>query len=135
MALSKAIVDQIAELERNKPNGPAERVTQHNDFVAFLESIASGLDALAEALDQAMAAGPAEKPEPMLLGKAAKIAHGLAAIAIDGIERHQHDILDCTIRFTVFGAGFLFLRAIGVDGYIAGIVAGRMNLRLPNLDK
>jgi hypothetical protein len=42
-ALSKAIADQIAELNASKPNEP-DRLVQQNDFVAFLQTIAAGLD-------------------------------------------------------------------------------------------
>jgi hypothetical protein len=67
-ALSKAIADQIAELNASKPNEP-DRLAQQNDFVAFLQTIAHGLDALAENIDKAIAAGSAEKPEPIYNGR------------------------------------------------------------------
>jgi hypothetical protein len=67
----------------------------------------------------------------MLLGKAGEIARQLGAAASAGLERHREFITDCAIRFSVFGAGFVFLHAIGVDGIIAGIVAALMNVRLP----
>jgi hypothetical protein len=42
-AVRKAIADQIAELNASKPNEP-DRLVQQNDFVAFLQTIAAGLD-------------------------------------------------------------------------------------------
>ena len=84
-ALSKAIADQIAELNASKPNEP-DRLAQQNDFVVFLQTIAGGLDALAESIDRAIAAGSVEKPEPILLGKAGEIARQLSAAVVKGLN-------------------------------------------------
>ena len=128
-ALSKAIADQIEQLNASKPN-ESERLVQQNDFVAFLREIAAGLDALAESLDRAIAAGSAQSPEPVLLGKSAKIVRKLSAAVTEGLERNRTYIVDCTIRFGMFATGFAFLHACGVDGYIAGVVAALMNVKL-----
>jgi hypothetical protein len=131
--LSIAIAEQISQLNASKPNDP-ERLTQQSDFIAFLESIAAGLDDLANLLNQAITSGSASSPEPIFLGKAGEIAKELGAAVEEGLKRHRNYIVDCTIRFSVFGAGFLFLNACGVDGYIAGIVAALMNVTLPKSD-
>jgi hypothetical protein len=130
-ALSKAIADQIAELNASKPNEP-QRLAQQNDFVAFLQSIAAGLDALAEAIDRAIAAGSAEKPEPILLGKAGEIARHLGTAVAEGLERNRAYIVDCSIKFFVFAAGFALLHAIGVNDSLAAIITGLMNVKLPD---
>ena len=129
-ALSEAIEDQIAHLNASKPN-EADRLVQQNDFIAFLQTIAAGLDALADSIDRAIAAGSAKNPEPILLGKAGEIARQLSAAVMEGIERNRIYIVDCMIKFSVFAAGFSLLHAIGVDSYIAGAVAALMNVKLP----
>jgi hypothetical protein len=67
----------------------------------------------------------------MLLGKSAEIARSLSVVATEGLERNGPFIVDCAIKFGVFGTGFAFLSACGVDGYIAGAVAALMNVKLP----
>jgi len=52
--LSKAIAEQIEQLNASKPNDP-ERLTKQNEFITFLERIASGLDSLSDALGKAVA--------------------------------------------------------------------------------
>jgi hypothetical protein len=117
----------------SKPNEP-DRLAQHNDFVAFLQTIAAGLDALAESIDQAIAGGSAAKPEPILLGKAGEIARQLSADCRHGLERNRIYIVDCSIKVCVFAAGFTFLHTIGVDGYVAGVVAALMNVKVSKGD-
>jgi hypothetical protein len=133
--LSKAIADQIAELTASKPNDP-DRFAQQNDFVAFLQSIAGGLDSLAQAIDGAIAAGSADKPEPVLLQKAGEIAHKTTAAIVEGLERNKSYIVDCTIKFSVFAAGLAFLHVVGADLLTTAVVAAIMNLklRLPKMD-
>jgi len=128
-ALSNAIADQIEQLNASKPN-ERESLAKQDDFVAFLQEIAAGLDALAISIDRAIAAGSAASPEPILLGKSAEIARKLSAVVTEGLERNRTYIVDCTIKFGVFAAGFTLLHACGVDGYIAGIVAALMNVKL-----
>jgi hypothetical protein len=125
-ALSNAIADQIEQLNASKPNEP-ESLAKQNDFVSFLQEIAAELDTLAESIDRAIAAGSAASPKPILLGKSAEIARKLSAVVTEGLERNRTYIVDCTIKFGVFAAGFTLLHACGVDGYIAGIVAALIN--------
>ena len=121
--LSKAIADQIAELNASKPNEPG-RLAQQNDFVAFLQTIAAGLDALAEAIDSS-----ADRPEPILLAKVGEIARKINAAIVEGLERNRRYIVDCSIKFCLFAAGFELLHAIGVDS-ITAVVAALMNVNL-----
>jgi hypothetical protein len=67
-------------------------------------------------------------PEAALLSEASKVARRLKEIVVDGLERNADYIIDCSVRFGVFGAGFLFLRECGVDSYLSGILSGLMNL-------
>jgi len=127
-ALREAIKDQIDLLNASIPNEP-ESLARQNDFITFLRGIAAGLDNLADTIDRAIAAGKGAAPEPVLLGKAAKIANELSAAVIDGLERNRAYIMDCSIKFTLAGAGYMFLHACGVDGYIAGFVAALMNVK------
>jgi hypothetical protein len=124
-ALSKAISDQIAELNASRPNEP-DCLAQQNEFVAFLQTIAHGLDALAESIDKAIAAGSAEKPEPILLGKAGEIARQLSDTVAEGFERNRTWIGDWTIKICVLAAGCKFLQAIGFAGDIASVVTAIM---------
>jgi hypothetical protein len=127
-ALSEAIKGQIEQLNASKPND-AENLRRQNDFVAFLKQIAAGLDRLADALDQAIACSSDGKPDPVFLGKAGEIAQSLSVAVTGGLERNRNYIVDCSIKFSVFAAGFVFLHACGVDGWIASCVAALMNLR------
>ena len=122
--LSEAIADQITELHRSTPNDP-DRLVQQNDFVAFLETIADGLNSLADALDGTAALGLTETPRPILLGKAAEIARDINTAIVEGIERNRSYIVDCSIRFCLYAAGFELLHAIGVDLFTASVVAAR----------
>jgi hypothetical protein len=124
-ALSKAIADQIEQLDASKSN-EAESLAKENEFIAFLQKIAAGLNALAESIDRAIAAGSATSPEPILLGKSADIARKLSAVVIEGLQRNSAYIVDCTIKFGLLAAGVAFLHACGVDSVIAGIVAALM---------
>ncbi len=127
-ALSKAIEDQIELLNASRPNDH-EPQTRHDDFVAFLRQIADGLDQLADSIDRAIAAGSAASPEPILLGKSAEIARKLSEVVTKGLDRNRAYIMDCSIKFSLAGAGYVFLHACGVDGYIAGFVAALMNVK------
>jgi hypothetical protein len=128
-ALFKAIKDEIERQKASTPND--ESLTKHNDFVAFLEMIAAGLAQLTDALDRAIDAGTNGSPEPILLGKVGDIARQLGNDVKEGLERNRTYIVDCTIKFGVCAAGFVFLKACGMGEYAAGFLAAIMNLRLP----
>jgi hypothetical protein len=125
-ALVKEIRDQVEHLQGSKPNDE-EGLAKHNEFVAFLERIAAGLAELADALDQAVSASPGGPPEPMFLGKAARIAEQLNIGMMEWLEANRANVAGCTLRIGLIGAGFLFLNACGLDGSIAAIVSGLVN--------
>jgi hypothetical protein len=129
-ALSAAIADHIGYLNASKPNEP-ESLARQSEFIEFLRGLAAGLDGLADSIDCAIRAGSAASPEPVLLGKAAEIARRLSVFVTEGLDRNRTYIADCTIKFSLAGAGFMFLHACGFDGYIAGFVAALMNVKLP----
>ncbi len=133
-ALSEAIADQIGYLNSIRPNEP-EPLARQGNFIAFLQQIAQGLDALALSIDRAMAAGSPTTPEPILLGRAADIARKLSEAVVEGLERNRAYIVDCSIKLSVFATGYEFLHSLGVDGTIASIVSGLMNVRLPKGSK
>jgi hypothetical protein len=110
--LCSAIADQIDHLNASKPNDPG-RLTQQNELIAFLKTIADGLESLADTLDRSIAAGTRASPEPILLGKAGDIARNLSDAVLDGLERNRDYIVDCAIKFSVFGCGFMFLGSSG----------------------
>jgi hypothetical protein len=128
-ALSEAISEQIDSLNASKPN-EAEALARQDDFINFLQEIAKGLETLANSIDRAIAKGSGASPEAVLLGKAAENARKLGIVVAKGLEQHSAYLMDCAIKFSVFAAGFTFLHACGVDGWIAGIVGGLMNVRL-----
>ena len=66
-----------------------DSLSKHNELVDFLESIASGLGTLADALDELIAASTEGTPEPIFLGKAGRIAQQLSDTVTEGLERHR----------------------------------------------
>jgi hypothetical protein len=67
----------------------------------------------------------------MLLGKAGELARQLGSAVNEGLERNRTYIVDCTIKFGVCGAGFIFLQHCGMGAYAASFLAAIMNLRSP----
>src|SRR6266566_18053 len=130
-ALVKEIRDQVEQLHRSKPNDE-DGLAKHNEFVAFLERIATGLAELADALDQAVKASPDGRPEPVFLGKAARIAEQLNIGMMEWLEANRANVAGCTLRIGLIGAGYLFLNACGLDGNIAAIVSGLVNRGFAN---
>jgi hypothetical protein len=86
---------------------------------------------LGKSIDLAIKAGSPQSPEPIVLGKAAKIAGKLSEAITEGLARNRTYISDCAIKFSVFAAGYEFLHSCGVNAITASIVAGLMNVRLP----
>jgi hypothetical protein len=124
--LVKEIKDQVEQLQKSKPNDK-EGLAKHNEFVAFLERITAGLTELADALDQAVSASPNGPPEPIFLGKAARIAEQLNVGMMEWLEANRANVAGCTLRIGLIGAGYLFLNTCGLDGNIAAIVGGLVN--------
>jgi hypothetical protein len=125
-ALVREIRDQVEHLQGSKPNDE-EGLGKHNEFVAFLERIAAGLAELADALDEAVRASPEGPPEPIFLGKAARIGEQLNLGMMEWLEANRANVAGCTLRIGLIGAGYLFLNACGLDGNIAAIVSGLVN--------
>jgi hypothetical protein len=133
-ALSKAVAEQIAQLNESKPNDP-DRLAQHLDFVSFLEKLAAGLDNLADMIDRAVAEGSAGKPEPVLLGKAGELARGLGGLVVEALQTHRASVADWSIKFPVLAAGAVLLHALGVPISLAAILAaGVIGVKLPKGD-
>ncbi len=130
-ALVKEIRDQVEQLQGSKANDE-EGLAKHNEFVAFLERIAAGLAELADALDEAVRAGPNGPPEPIFLGKAARIAEQLNLGLMVWLEANRANVAGCTLRIGLIGAGYLFLNACGLSGNIAAIVSGLVNRGFSN---
>jgi hypothetical protein len=108
---------QADELRASKPN-EAGPLAQYDDLIAFLDKMVSGLAELADALDQAFkttAAVQPPSPEPIFLGKAAKIARRLHLGAMDWLEQNSTTVFNVPCRISVFCAGIMFLHWIGAD--------------------
>jgi hypothetical protein len=129
-SLAKAITGQIEDLNASKPND-GEGLAKHNDLVSFLEQIAAGLTELGEALDRVVNASAKDSLEPVFLGKAGEIAHQLNVGLMEFLERNRAHIAGFPIRTGLFLSGYWFLKACGVEGYIAGVASGLLNASLP----
>jgi len=81
-------------------------LAKHNEFVEFLERIAAGLAELADAVDQAINASVDGPPEPMFLGKAARITEQLNVGMMEWLEANRTNLMGCTLRIGLIGAGF-----------------------------
>ena len=121
--LAKAIADQIGKLQASKPNGEDD-LKKHNEYVGFLEKLASGLKELADALDRVATAKAKGASEPIFIGTAGKIAEQLSTDIKKWFEEHHTDSVDFFMSATVFAAGYDFLAACGVQGGVAAIVSG-----------
>ncbi len=126
-ALSNEIEKKIEQLRAEVPPNDPDSWAVRNDIIEFLEQVAAELDALVDSIELAIAAGSAASPEPILLGKAAVIARKVEEVITKGLERNSDYIVDRTIKlsldFSLYGLGYLFLHALGVDDKIAGIVS------------
>jgi uncharacterized membrane protein YccC len=114
-ALSAAVRDQLAELQRQKPN-EEDRLPFYNDLVAFLQKLGNELAALADALDQA---AKSEPPEPIFLGNAAKIARQLELGFMEWLERD---------RVHIFRIGFGTATLCAVGHFIGGLSPDAIDL-------
>jgi hypothetical protein len=117
-ALANEFTEQVAELNRQKPNN-SKKLAAHNKLVSFFERMAAGLTRLADDLDAAVAEGNGGKPEPVLLGKAATVARELHSSLMQWLDENQTLIVDVPIRLGLFGAGVAYLHMIGADGAVA----------------
>jgi len=126
-ALSKELKSQADELKQHRPNDP-DRITQRDNLVGLFEHMATGLANLADNLDQAISKASEGKPEPVFLGKAADVAHGLHLRLMEWLEENRTTLFEVPFRVGIFAAGVAFLYYIGADsaaalgalGYVVG---------------
>ena len=110
--LSKAIANQIEEMNARKPNGE-DALARHEEVISFLQPVAKRLDQLADTLDGATEAKPAEK-EP-IFGRAAAIVRSTGEFVLEGLKTHRSALQAALIQFPVIAGGVLLLHALGVD--------------------
>jgi hypothetical protein len=125
-ALSRAISEQIDELNALKPNDP-DALTRQETFVAFMQRIVVGLDELAASLERISVEPPASRGP--LYAKSAAIVRSLGKSVTKGLEENRASIMACSLRVPVVLAGTGLLHLLGVSPDIAaGIVAGLMGI-------
>jgi hypothetical protein len=118
-AFSQAFKDQAEELKKKN-----DRTPQFDDFVAFLEKMASGLSELADALDRAFEAAGGS-PEPIFLGKAGEIIRRLQLTAMEWLEKEKDTVIDISFRLSLFCSGMIFLHSFGIyDTASTGVLGG-----------
>jgi hypothetical protein len=118
-AFSQAFKDQAEELKKKN-----DRTPQFDDFVAFLEKMASGLSELADTLDRAFEAAGGS-PEPIFLGKAGEIIRRLQLTAMEWLEKEKDTVIDISFRFSLFCSGMIFLHSYGIyDPATTGVLGG-----------
>jgi hypothetical protein len=120
--LSKAIADQIEEMNARKPNGE-DGLDRHEEVISFLQTVAKRLDELADTLDGAIEAKPAEK-EP-LFGRAAAIARSIGEFVLEGLSTHRPALRAAAIQVPVLACSVLLLHLLGVNSTTAflGVLA------------
>ena len=74
---------------------------------------------LADALDKAIGGASDDKPEPIFLGTAGKIAEHLHLRLMEWLEANRTLVIDVPIKLGLFGAGVAFLHSIGADSATA----------------
>ena len=125
-ALSRAISEQIDELNAQKPNDP-DALTRQETFIAFMQGIATGLDELAASLERIRIEPSASRGPPY--AKSAAIARSLAKSLTKGLEENRASIMACSLRVPVVLGGAALLHLLGVSPDIAaGIAAGLMGI-------
>jgi hypothetical protein len=124
--LITAVEDQLADLRGS--NDPTTR-----DFIDFLETLAVGLNRLAEALDQALGAAPDQ--QQVFLGTAGKIAEQLKIGLLEFVEGHRATIAGYAIKIGLVGAGFNLLCTMGLGAEAAALASGLLGYKLPTEPK
>jgi hypothetical protein len=119
--LAAAVKDQIETLKQSPPRGVND-LEKHDEFVNFLEKLASGLNELADALDRMIEANAKRLNQPFFTEEARRIARQLGASVIKFAEAHP--IADYSIKIGLAIAGYDFMRICGLDNdaAIAGAV-------------
>lgn len=124
--LSRAISEQIDELNALKPNDP-DALSRQETFVAFMQRIATGLDELAASLER-ISIEPSTSRGP-LYAKSAAIARGLGKSVMKGLEENRASIMACSLRVPVVFASTGLLHLLGVSpDMAAAIAAGLMGI-------
>jgi hypothetical protein len=109
-ALCAAVRDQLAELQRQKPN-EEDRLPSYNELVGFLEKLENDLAALAEALNQATS--KSGTVEPIFLGRAAEIARQLELGFTGWLEKNRERVFEVGFNFVVWGSIGYFIGGFG----------------------
>jgi hypothetical protein len=122
-ALSKELKSQADELKQHRPNDP-DRITQRDNLVGLFEHMATGLANLADNLDQAISKASEGKPEPVFLGKAADVAHGLHLRLMEWLEENRTTLFEVPFRVGIFLTGVIFLHSVGADSTAAIAAVG-----------
>jgi hypothetical protein len=129
-ALAREFSEHVEALKAAKPNDP-DRLSKHNELVALFERMASGLAQLADAIDRAIGGAADGKPEPVLLGEAAKIAKQLHLALMEWVEENRTTIVEVPIRLGLFALGIEFLHSISADGIAAVTALTTLILKRP----
>jgi hypothetical protein len=116
-ALSKAIGDQIDELNASRLNDP-DALDRQGAFIAFLRQIAMGLDDLASSLEAVIEADSPEIKQSKS-ANAATVARGLASFVREGFDKHRAAVQTCGIQVPVLTGSVWLLHAFGVDATAA----------------
>jgi hypothetical protein len=116
--LSKELKSQVNELKQLRWNDP-DRITQRDNLVALLESMATGLANLANNLDQAISKGTKGKPEPVFLGKAAEVTQQLHFRLMQWLEVNRTAVFEVPFRVGIFVTGVALLHSLGADSATA----------------
>ena len=124
-ALSRAISEQIEDLNASKPNDP-DALTRQEKFIGFMQRIAAGSDELAESLERVSNEVPASRG---VLSKSAEIALRFGKSVMNGLEENRATILACSLRAPVIAATTCLLHLFGVSTDLAaGISAALMGI-------
>jgi hypothetical protein len=116
--LSQAFKAEADRLKSSKTNERG-RLPQYEDLISFFEQMAAGLADLTDALDRAFATTTSPGPEPILIGKAAEIAHALQVRVQEWFEKTGTAVIDVPIKMGVLCSGIAFLHSIGADSWSA----------------
>ena len=126
--LSRAISEQIDELNALRPNDP-DALTRQEKFITFMQGIAAGSDELAESLDRVSIEASASRDQLSLYARSAEIVRSLGNSVMKGLEENRATIMACSLRVPVVMAATCLLHLIGVSPDLAaGISAGLIGI-------
>jgi uncharacterized protein YjbI with pentapeptide repeats len=123
-SLASLLKAEIANLEANKPNEP-ERLTQYDDFLDLLRTLAFELDKLHSAID---AAKTSAAPLPEKYTPASVVVASARGILSTWLNEKGSSIVDSGFRVGLLGASTAFLGLCGAPDaaafYIASALVG-----------